>query len=194
MLTKFYSGDHGSGRLNSKFGSGEYLDGMVIGRARRIAHSMGYYRTYLPVKNLVLSGFVVDAYAFSGWFGSRLNTIHFKKNCFEFDWWLPDRLVDSCGVRHNNSETWEVLAVPGSRVVTDRVEEDGRDRVALERPLRLCTRGWSQDMTGGAWIPRQAGEEDEEVDAVTMPPGYAVDRIREWDGRVRSVQSEGSSG
>ncbi|CAG7929733.1 unnamed protein product [Penicillium olsonii] len=154
---------NGNGRLHYKNGGGEYLDKMVMEKAKVRAMAMGYFRRRLPVKHLVLSGFVVDSGPFTSWFGGCLRTIHFRKNCVDAGWWLPHHLAGICGVRHSDSGNWEVLCVPGGL--------DEGDAAAAR-----SGRGASEMGDG------EEEEEEEDVDVLGKPSGLAVEAF--WESSL----------
>lgn len=82
------SGD-GSGALDPKLGQAEYLDKMVMEKAKVCAMAMGRTRQKLAIRTLVLFGFVVDADPFLHWFDvKRLKCINFKDYCVDAGFWL----------------------------------------------------------------------------------------------------------
>ncbi|SPB46378.1 unnamed protein product [Aspergillus niger] len=82
------SGD-GTGALDHKLGQAEYLDKMVIEKAKVRAMSVGRTRQKLSIRSLTLFGFIVDADPFLHWFDAkRLQRIHFKNYCVDAGFWL----------------------------------------------------------------------------------------------------------
>ncbi|GKZ84030.1 hypothetical protein AnigIFM56816_009348 [Aspergillus niger] len=82
------SGD-GTGALDHKLGQAEYLDKMVIEKAKVRAMSVGRTRQKLSIRSLTLFGFIVDADPFLHWFDAkRLQRIHFKDYCVDAGFWL----------------------------------------------------------------------------------------------------------
>lgn len=76
--------------MHQNIGYGEYLDKHSIEKAKVRALAMGYTCTLLTIKNLILSGFVVDADPLLQWFNPRkLRSIHFKGQCVDAGFWLP---------------------------------------------------------------------------------------------------------
>ncbi|RAL04277.1 uncharacterized protein BO80DRAFT_231727 [Aspergillus ibericus CBS 121593] len=83
-----YYGD-GSGALDPKLGQAEYLDKMVIEKAKVCAMAIGRTRQKLSIRTLILFGFVVDADPFLHWFDvKRLKCINFKDYCVDAGFWL----------------------------------------------------------------------------------------------------------
>ncbi|PYI05638.1 hypothetical protein BO78DRAFT_397945 [Aspergillus sclerotiicarbonarius CBS 121057] len=83
-----YYGD-GSGALDPKLGQAEYLDKMVIEKAKVCAMAVGRTRQKLAIRTLILFGFVVDADPFLHWFDvKRLKCINFKDYCVDAGFWL----------------------------------------------------------------------------------------------------------
>ena len=93
-----YLGAHGGGTLHDEFGDGEYLDALAIATTR----SNIEFRTMnlhlpdrLPIRKLVLAGFVVDANPFLHWFSpNKLQKIVFKDHCIDAGFGLHE---DMCG-------------------------------------------------------------------------------------------------
>lgn len=86
-------GEGGKGVLNYDIGDGEYLDQLAIEEAMKdtVHAKSGPHR--LSIAKLTLSGFVVDAGPFRRLFNpSRLRQIHFKDNCIDAGFALPDHL------------------------------------------------------------------------------------------------------
>lgn len=82
------SGD-GTGALDHNLGQAEYLDKMVIEKAKVRAMSVGRTRQKLSIRTLTLFGFIVDADPFLHWFDTkRLQRIHFKDYCVDAGFWL----------------------------------------------------------------------------------------------------------
>jgi hypothetical protein len=172
------SGDEGKGRLEEKrYGTGEYLDKRAIEQAKVRAMQMGYRQEHLSIVHLVLSGFVVDSGPFVLWFGEKLRTIHFKRDCIDAGFWLPPRLAGQCGICHSDRRRWEILEVSGQFLAG---AAPLGVKTARESLLMLDTSRWFQDMSGGAFL-FAAEEEDEEVDAVSQTDGLAIEAIRAWD-------------
>ncbi|GLA91489.1 hypothetical protein AtubIFM61612_003926 [Aspergillus tubingensis] len=83
-----YFGD-GTGALDHNLGQAEYLDKMVIEKAKVRAMSVGRTRQKLSIRTLTLFGFIVDADPFLHWFDTkRLQRIHFKDYCVDAGFWL----------------------------------------------------------------------------------------------------------
>jgi hypothetical protein len=86
-------GEQEDGSLNDTFGTGEYLDKNAMAAARSAVSSQGVNLRYLPVVNLVLAGFVVDAGPFFRWFNPmRLRSIEFKHSCIDAGFALPSHM------------------------------------------------------------------------------------------------------
>lgn len=95
MLLTRCSGNLGTGELHPDLGYGEYLDKQCMEKAKILAAVMGPIHKLLPIKFLTLSGFVIDADPFVQWFDpSKLRRIHFKGQCVDAGFWLPDTMQD----------------------------------------------------------------------------------------------------
>ncbi|RAL11901.1 uncharacterized protein BO97DRAFT_453530 [Aspergillus homomorphus CBS 101889] len=83
-----YHGD-GTGQLDRTIGEGEYLDKLVIEKAKVCAMAIGYTRHKFSIRTLTLTGFVVDADPFLHWFDvKRLKCLHFKDICVDAGFYL----------------------------------------------------------------------------------------------------------
>lgn len=81
--------------MHPDIGYGEYLDKQSIEKAKILASVHGPTRQLLSIKFLTLSGFVVDADPFVQWFDpSKLRRIHFKSQCVDAGFWLPDSMQE----------------------------------------------------------------------------------------------------
>ncbi|QMW36561.1 hypothetical protein G4B84_012090, partial [Aspergillus flavus NRRL3357] len=81
----------GTGTLHPAVGVGEYLDKIVIEKAKVAGMGMGRTRTRLSIRTLVLSGFVVDGDPFLQWFDcARLKCVRFGDGCVDAGFWLGD--------------------------------------------------------------------------------------------------------
>ena len=107
-----YLGAHGLGTLHDEFGDGEYLDALTIATAR----SKVEFRTLnphvpdrLPIRKLVLAGFVLDANPFLHWFSpDKLRQIVFRDHCVDAGFGLHEDMcgrVDVC-FAGKGSERW----------------------------------------------------------------------------------------
>jgi hypothetical protein len=81
--------------LHCSIGIGEYMDKRAIEAAKGRAALLGPTLNRFSIAKLTLSGFVVDADPFELWFDpERLRTIHFKNNCVDAGFFLPDDIQD----------------------------------------------------------------------------------------------------
>ncbi|KAK1144972.1 hypothetical protein N8T08_004687 [Aspergillus melleus] len=85
----YYGTDMSTGVLHRKVGRGEYLDKILLEKAKICALAIGRCRQRLSIKTLRLTGFVVDADPFLHWFDpKRLKTIEFKDYCVDAGFYL----------------------------------------------------------------------------------------------------------
>jgi hypothetical protein len=89
-----YLGRAGSGMLDDKFGSGEYLDVEAITEAQKAAANAGTLSQtnlrYLPVQVLRLGNIIVDGLPFERWFcPTAIKRIEFKHGCIDAGFFLP---------------------------------------------------------------------------------------------------------
>ncbi|GAB1198600.1 hypothetical protein APSETT444_007926 [Aspergillus pseudonomiae] len=81
----------GTGALHPALGIGEYLDKLVIQKAKVAGMGLGRPRTRLSIRTLALSGFVVDADPFLQWFDcGKLKCVRFGDGCVDAGFWLGD--------------------------------------------------------------------------------------------------------
>ncbi|OJJ51755.1 hypothetical protein ASPZODRAFT_163543 [Penicilliopsis zonata CBS 506.65] len=109
---EIYYGDKGTGNLNPSIGDGEYLDKNAMEKAKMramIAASMGMY---LPIRNMTLVGFVVDAGPFHLFFDpEKLKRITFKRDCVDAGFFLPEIMKNRVCVVSPRPEC-KAVAVP----------------------------------------------------------------------------------
>ncbi|KAM5434724.1 hypothetical protein MferCBS31731_006496 [Microsporum ferrugineum] len=99
-----YYGEAGEGELHRRAGVGEYLDKEAIGNAKARAWEMGCSLDRLPVVQISLTGFVVDADPFFMWFNPhRLRVINFKNDCVDAGFSLPRSMADRVVVSWPNT-------------------------------------------------------------------------------------------
>ncbi|PYH43633.1 uncharacterized protein BP01DRAFT_375288 [Aspergillus saccharolyticus JOP 1030-1] len=80
---------NGTGQLDHTIGQGEYLDKLVMEKAKVCAMAIGYTRNKFSIRSLTLTGFVVDADPFLHWFDiRRLKCLNFKDFCVDGGMWL----------------------------------------------------------------------------------------------------------
>ncbi|PLB51584.1 hypothetical protein P170DRAFT_376142, partial [Aspergillus steynii IBT 23096] len=85
----YYGTALSTGTLHRKIGCGEYLDKIVMEKAKICALAIGRCRQRLSIKTLKLTGFVVDADPFLHWFDpKRLKSIHFVDFCVDAGFYL----------------------------------------------------------------------------------------------------------
>ncbi|KAH8429077.1 uncharacterized protein LDX57_006747 [Aspergillus melleus] len=109
----YYGTDMSTGVLHRKVGRGEYLDKILMEKAKICALAVGRCRQRLSIKTLRLTGFVVDADPFLHWFDpKRLKTIEFKDYCVDAGFYLsvPMAKVSVLFPREVNNDT-AVVAV-----------------------------------------------------------------------------------
>ncbi|KAK2843934.1 hypothetical protein FQN49_005928 [Arthroderma sp. PD_2] len=100
----FQSGESGEGELNRRAGVGEYLDKEAIADAKVRASEMGCTLERLPVVQISLTGFVVDADPFFLWFNPhRLRVINFKNDCVDAGFALPRSMTERVVVSWPNN-------------------------------------------------------------------------------------------
>ncbi|KAJ5175728.1 uncharacterized protein N7482_001605 [Penicillium canariense] len=88
-----YHGHLGDGELHPDIGCGEYLDKHSIEKAKILAMATSRACKRLSIKNLTLSGFVIDADPFLHWFDpEQLLTIRFLGQCLDAGFWLPQAM------------------------------------------------------------------------------------------------------
>ncbi|KKY15706.1 hypothetical protein UCRPC4_g06207 [Phaeomoniella chlamydospora] len=98
-----YLGTNGEGILDPSLGFGEYLDVRAIKLAHERAKSQGATLSFLPIVNLTLVGFVVDAAPFVRCFNPmRLRHIDFKHNCVDAGFVLPRAMRPLVAVNGDN--------------------------------------------------------------------------------------------
>ncbi|KAJ5698080.1 hypothetical protein N7462_000085 [Penicillium macrosclerotiorum] len=111
------SGHRGDGELHPAIGCGEYLDKHCIEKAKIRAMATGRASKRLSIRQLSLSGFVVDADPFLHWFDAqKLRSIQFKGTCVDAGFWLP-QAMGRVAVR--SPREIEVEAVPVGMVSLD---------------------------------------------------------------------------
>ncbi|KAI9870365.1 MAG: hypothetical protein M1830_004337, partial [Pleopsidium flavum] len=89
-----YHGDKGKGIVRHNIGYGEYLDTLAIMNARKEAESKGSVNEKLSVTILRLTGFVVDADPFKGWFDpNKLREVDFANDCIDAGFGLSAEML-----------------------------------------------------------------------------------------------------
>lgn len=86
-----------TGVLHRRVGCGEYLDKILMEKAKICAMAIGRCRQRLSIKTLKLTGFVVDADPFLHWFDpKRLKAINFKDFCVDAGFYLSLPMAHVC--------------------------------------------------------------------------------------------------
>lgn len=115
-------GDDGEGVLHESYGVGEYLDVQAIKAAYKKTTTLGVNLRYLPIVNIVLAGFVVDACPFVRYFNPmRLRQIYFKRDCIDAGFVLPpgvSQLVDVMSPEHKETSNFEKITKVNNRSVS----------------------------------------------------------------------------
>ena len=115
-------GDDGEGILHESYGVGEYLDVQAIKAAYKKTAALGVNLRYLPIVNIILAGFVVDACPFVRYFNPmRLRQIHFKRDCIDAGFVLPrgvSHLVDVMGPKQEETSKFEKITKVNGRSVS----------------------------------------------------------------------------
>ncbi|KNG84222.1 hypothetical protein ANOM_007278 [Aspergillus nomiae NRRL 13137] len=90
----------GTGALHPALGIGEYLDKLVIEKAKVAGMGLGRTRTRLSIRTLALSGFVVDADPFLQWFDcGKLKCVRFGDGGGEVGQGVAGRVVEKGEIR-----------------------------------------------------------------------------------------------
>ncbi|KAA8645373.1 hypothetical protein EYZ11_000445 [Aspergillus tanneri] len=85
----YYGTAQSDGTLDRKVGSGEYLDKILMEKAKICAMAIGRTRQRLSIRTLTLTGFVVDGDPFLHWFDTkRFKCINFKDYCVDAGFYL----------------------------------------------------------------------------------------------------------
>ncbi|KAI9802731.1 MAG: hypothetical protein M1825_002753 [Sarcosagium campestre] len=98
-VTEAYHGENGRGTIHTDIGYGQYLDALVMRRAR---HAMvkGQSPVRISIEMLALSGFVVDSQPFYGIFNPRtLHTIEFTQDCIDAGFYLHPEMMGRTRIR-----------------------------------------------------------------------------------------------
>ncbi|KAJ9605061.1 hypothetical protein H2200_010451 [Cladophialophora chaetospira] len=97
-----YLGSHGIGELHPEFGSGEYLDRNAMKQAQATASNELKVAKiqYLPIVNLTLTNFAVDAGPFFRFFDPAcFKEVTFKGTCWDAGFFLPNEMRKTVAVR-----------------------------------------------------------------------------------------------
>ncbi|GKZ48284.1 hypothetical protein AbraIFM66951_012048 [Aspergillus brasiliensis] len=141
----------GTGALDHKLGQAEYLDKMVIEKAKVRAMSVGRTRQKLSIRTLTLFGFIVDADPFLHWFDAkRLQRIHFKDYCVDAGFWLckpmkevkvdfPRQMQEKAAVarRVDLSSELKVIELKGGKKVSEKKYTGPESLSEFTFPFRL---------------------------------------------------------
>ncbi|KAH8690081.1 hypothetical protein BGW36DRAFT_440909 [Talaromyces proteolyticus] len=106
----------GKGRIKKHFGNAEYLENSVIELAKpRFDEGTIEYETWatqtLPIINLTLRGFVVDAIPFhSCFYGNKLREITLT-DCYDAGFYLPSDMADDVRINIDGFETATVAPI-----------------------------------------------------------------------------------
>ena len=144
-----YLGHHGTGALHEEFGDGEYLDTQAIKMAQYVVADEipEANMLYLPIKKLILSNIVVDAWPMEQWFDpKRLEEIVFKPGCIDAGFYLPfdgmhtnvtvpSPLVGSA--RMIKAGELKIIDLKKGKVVSRKDAVTGKEELAITKhPLR----------------------------------------------------------
>lgn len=160
--TNQYSGT-GEGSLLRTIGIAEYLDKLCLEKAKIRAMAMGDTRNRLSIRNLVLTGVVVDADPFIHWFDpKRLKCINFKDNCVDAGFYLahcmrkvsvlfPKQLkepVETFGTRRVEPlKELKVIELKGGKKVGE-IPYRGKESLKEEIPRNVAIGGDSKGLSG----------------------------------------------
>ncbi|KAF3480603.1 uncharacterized protein GIQ15_05950 [Arthroderma uncinatum] len=133
-----YYGESGEGELHRRAGVGEYLDKEAIAEARARASEMGCVPDRLPVVQISLNGFVVDADPFFQWFNPhRLRVINFKNDCVDAGFALPRSMSERVVVSWPNNVAEYAMRVrhvkPGEVKLINIPKRKGKEPAALDK-------------------------------------------------------------
>ncbi|KAF7715927.1 Uncharacterized protein PECH_005734 [Penicillium ucsense] len=105
-----YYGHLQDGQLHKDIGHGEYLDKYCMEKAKVLARTRGPTLRQLRLKQLTLSGFVVDVDPFLLWFDPLcLERIRFKRGCIDAGFWVPAPMKDVTVHRPSENEAGPVV-------------------------------------------------------------------------------------
>ncbi|KIV95385.1 hypothetical protein PV10_03049 [Exophiala mesophila] len=116
-----YLGFHGEGRLHEEFGYGEYLDQQAIRGAQFLVASQMPRENlrYLPIRNLTLQNFALDAGPFYKWFDpKKLREINLRGDCLDTGFFLPDDMKFKVKVTGPSANPARLIA-PGEVKIVD---------------------------------------------------------------------------